>query len=73
MGNEGAERKDDGWEGGKAGGGERSKHPHQEGKKNYIFLASPEQCRSSEPHNLNKTDLATCSNEEQSDKATLEP
>ena len=74
MGNEEEERKDDGWEGGKAGGGERNKHPHQNGKKkNYIFLVSPEQCRSSEPHNLNKTDLAACSNEEQSDKATLEP
>lgn len=73
MGNEGAERKDDGWEGGKAGGGDRSKHPHQKREKRNIFLGSSEQCHSSEPHDLNKTDLAACSNEEQSDKATLEP
>lgn len=63
----------DGREGKQEEGREANTPTKKEKKKNYIFLVSPEQCRSSEPHNLNKTDLAACSNEEQSDKATLEP
>lgn len=47
------------------------KHPRQKGE-NSIFPASQQSC-SSEPHDLNKTDLAACSNEEQWDKATLGP
>ena len=63
----------DGREGKQEEGREANTPTKNEKNKNYIFLVSPEQCRSSEPHNLNKTDLAACSNEEQSDKATLEP